>query len=216
MQSINQRYQSPNIHTFTSSSPFNVRCPCSHKLRWFLHLTPLHLTRFRPILHTNPIQPSPSSHSHPKSSYPSVYPFKILDAESQLLRSYRSTWPIPSSLLRLTLNTYVMHSITTRLLSSALAVQLFKQISHVHHLTIIRFILSHLAIFSIFKAHVSLTYRSSIPFLSLWVAQLDVSTGASSLNFAQAQHNPALDVSSVHSPASTEITEHVHAFQLTK
>jgi len=61
------------------------------------------------------------------------------------------TWLNPRSLLRLT--TSVMHTMPSRLLSSALTVLLCKL-----HLTIIRSVLSNLAISSTFIAEVSLAY----------------------------------------------------------
>jgi len=68
----------------------------------------------------------PSSHTHPMSSYPLLTPLtsKLLHAETQSSLPFLSTWPNHCSLLRLTI--YVMHSLSSQLLSSALAFLLHK------------------------------------------------------------------------------------------
>jgi len=54
----------------SSSSPLNVRCPCLHGLDGFCICDPSTQLNPKPIHDVNPIQPSPSSHTHPMSSYP--------------------------------------------------------------------------------------------------------------------------------------------------
>jgi len=118
----------------------------------------------------------------------------------------------------------IMHSMPSRPLSSVRAVILFKWTPHIH-LTIIRCVLSKLAISSTFIVQVSLACPKTLWKQALYTfpytlreAPLDVNTGASSLNFAQARRTLALDASFAPPPAPIKslITELVYAFQIIK
>jgi len=57
----------------SSSSPFNIRCPCLHGLDGFCIWDTFTEFNPNPILDANPIKPSPSSYTHPKYSHSISY-----------------------------------------------------------------------------------------------------------------------------------------------
>jgi len=136
---------------------------------------------------------------------PISYYFNTATCWKQIITILRFTWPNHCSLLLLT--TCAMHS------------TLFKWTPH---LTIIRSVLSNLAVSSTFIAKVSLAYPKT-----LWIqplhtfsftlkALLDVSTEASSLNFAKPQRTLAYSCSWCFfcTNQGSQITKLFYAFQL--
>jgi len=153
-------------------SPFSMQ---THFIHVFFHT-------FIPSL------PAPASISY-------SFNFKTCTCWNPIITIFSLHIPNHRSLLRLI--TSVMHSVLSWLLSWARAFLLFKWKPHIH-LTIFRSVLSNIAISSTFIAQVLLAYPKILGIQALYTFLftlreiLDSSTGARSLNFAQAQCTLAL------------------------